>query len=560
MSAGGSEDASLFVLDADTGKTVGAPAPRVQETLVHWLPDSRRLTYNQLADWPAGSADTEQYKDSAAVVQTVGGASQAVFGPTVASTRALGLERLDVAELISVPGSRWLVARTTDTTVPEGKLFVAALADVGKPAALKWRRIGSEADRVVDVALQGDALYVLTQNGAPRRKIVRVDLQRGTLADAVLVAQEPKDGVLEHFQLTPGGLVAALRVGTSVRLRRHAAGDTAGHDVPAPASGAAFLVETPAHDSASLLYGFSGWTEPSQLYQLKGDVSKALAFGLRAVPPGLPEVTVTEVLVPSHDGVRVPMTILHCKGLKLDGSNPVLLNGYGSYGTTASARFSTEDMVWIERGGVVAVTNPRGSGVYGDDWHRAGFKATKPNTWKDGIACAKYLIAQGYGSPKTMAISGTSAGGIFVGRAVTEAPELFAAAIFNVGMLDAVRAEDSANGATNTSEFGTVKGAAEFKALLAMSTYHQVQDGTAYPGVLLVHGMNDPRVDVWNSSKTAARLQAAQAQLPNARPTLLRLDMQAGHGVGSTLNQRQAMTTDMYSFMLWQMGKAKLND
>jgi prolyl oligopeptidase len=217
-------------------------------------------------------------------------------------------------------------------------------------------------------------------------------------------------------------------------------------------------------------------------------------------------------------------------------------------------------MAWIERGGVAAFINPRGSGVHGDEWHRAGFKTTKHNTWKDGIAGAKYLIAKGYGSPKTMGITGGSAGGIFVGRAVTEAPELFAAAIFEVGVLDTVRVEESANGVTNISEFGTVKDPAEFKALLAMSTYHAIKDGTAYPGVMLVHGMNDPRVDVWQSGKAAARLQAAQAGLPDARPTLLRLDAQAGHGMGSTHTQRQALTADTQSFLLWQMGKLGLKD
>jgi prolyl oligopeptidase len=254
------------------------------------------------------------------------------------------------------------------------------------------------------------------------------------------------------------------------------------------------------------------------------------------------------------------MTVLHKKGLALDGRNAVLLNGYGSYGSSISAGYSNEAMAWIERGGVAAYINPRGSGVHGDAWHRAGFKTTKPNTWKDGIAGAKYLIAQGYGSPRTMAISGGSAGGIFAGRAMTEAPELFAAAILNVGVMDTVRVEETANGVTNISEFGSVKDPAEFKALLEMSTYHAVKDGTAYPGVLLVHGMNDPRVDVWQSAKAAARLQAAQAGLPEARPTLLRLDAQAGHGMGSTHTQRQAMTTDTQSFLLWQMGKLGLKD
>ena len=168
------------------------------------------------------------------------------------------------------------------------------------------------------------------------------------------------------------------------------------------------------------------------------------------------DLQVTEVEVPSHDGVKVPMTVLHKKGLALDGSNPVLVHGYASYGHSITAYYSPDNRVWLERGGVLAFTNPRGSGVHGDDWHRAGFKSTKPNTWKDGIACVRWLIEHRYGSPSTMAIIGTSAGGIFVGRAVTEAPELFAAAIFNVGSLDTVRAEESANGATNTGEFGSV--------------------------------------------------------------------------------------------------------
>ncbi|MBL8307403.1 MAG: prolyl oligopeptidase family serine peptidase [Rubrivivax sp.] len=557
LSAGGSEDASLHLLDIASGQPVGAPVPRVHQVQLSWLPDSRALTFNQLRELPAGAHATETYLDTSVMLMPVGGTPKPVFGPTV--TRSLKLERLDVGQILTVPGSRWAVARTTDTTVPEGKLFVLPLADLGKAGA-KWRRIGGPEHKVVSVALQGDLLAVLTQAGAPLRKIVGVDLQRGTLADAKLLVAEPKEAVIEGFALTPTGLVTEVRQGTQRVLRRHARGDTVGTPLPAPAAGTANLASAPAHHTDALAYSFSGWTEPSRLLRLDGDKSVELPIGRRVVPPGLPEVQVTDVLVPSHDGVKVPMTILHRKGLALDGRNPVLLNGYGAYGSTISARFSTEDMAWIERGGVLAFVNPRGSGVYGDAWHRAGFKTTKPNTWKDGIAAAKYLIAQGYGSAKTLGISGTSAGGIFVGRATTEAPELFAAAIYNVGVMDTLRAEESANGITNISEFGSVKDPAEFKALLAMSTYHAIQDGTRYPGVLLMHGMNDPRVEVSESAKAAARLQAAQAGVPDARPALLRVDMQAGHGVGSTVTQRQSQTADMHAFLLWQMGKLGLKD
>jgi prolyl oligopeptidase len=565
MSAGGSENASLYLLDVARGANLGEPVPRVYSTPIHWLPDSRSFTYTQLAPLKPGAPATETYMDARVMWQRLGPSAGygtpatplPVFGPTV--TPQLGLVRLDVAQLITVPGSRWVVARTTDTTVPEGKLFVAPLAQLGRPGA-RWQRIASESDKVVNVALRGDTLFVMTQAGAPRRKIVGVDLRQPLLARARLAAAEPAEGVLEGFTLTPTAVVALQRQGTSVGLRRYAGGDTAGKPLPVPAGGTAALAARPAGDSEALLYSFNSWTEPARWLRLDRGRNAEVSLGRRAVPPGLPEVVVTDLDLPSHDGVMVPMTILHRRGLALDGSNPVLLNGYASYGFTISAGFSVDNMAWIERGGVLAFINPRGSGVNGDDWHRAGFKTTKPNTWKDGIAGARYLIAKGYGSPKTMGITGTSAGGIFVGRAVTEAPELFAAAIFNVGVMDTVRVEETANGVTNISEFGSVKDAAEFKALLEMSTYHAIRDGVRYPGVLLVHGMNDPRVDVWQSGKATARLQAAQAGVPDARPALLRLDLQAGHGVGSTQAQRQAQTADTQSFLLWQMGKTTLRD
>ena len=269
-------------------------------------------------------------------------------------------------------------------------------------------------------------------------------------------------------------------------------------------------------------------------------------------PAGAPELEVSEVTVPSFDGAPVPLAIVHRKGLVLDGSNPTLLIGYGAYGLSMEAQYDLPGLAWIERGGVVALANVRGSGAYGEAWYRAGFKSTKSNTWKDGIACARYLIERKYASPKTLGIWGRSAGGIFVGRAVTSAPELFAAAIFDVGTMDAVRSELSANGVTNISEFGTVKKPDEFRALLEMSTYHQIKDGVAYPAVLLVHGMNDPRVDVWQSGKAAARLQAAST---SGKPVLLRLDEQAGHGGGSTAQQAFSLRADIYSFLLWQFGK-----
>jgi prolyl oligopeptidase len=256
-------------------------------------------------------------------------------------------------------------------------------------------------------------------------------------------------------------------------------------------------------------------------------------------------------MVRSWDGVDVPLSIVYPKDAKLDGGNPVLLNGYGSYGITDDPVYIPRFLAWYELGGVRATCHVRGGGAYGEEWHLAGKLATKPNTWKDFIACGEYLIKEGWTTKTKLAIQGGSAGGILVGRAMTERPDLFAVAVPEVGVLNALRSETSANGVPNIPEFGTVKDEKQFAALQEMDALDHVRDGVAYPATLLMHGINDPRVPVWESFKMAARLQAATS---SGKPVLLRLDYASGHGVGSTKSQRQEQYADIWSFMLWQFG------
>ena len=342
----------------------------------------------------------------------------AVFGPPIAKN--LGLARLVVGRIISSPDSRWMLAPTTDTTLPEGFLFVAKAADLGKPD-VAWKQIAGYADKITDLELARNDLYLMTYINAPRKHVLKLDLREPRLALAKVVAVPPPDSVLEGFSLNRDALVASIRQGTSIGIRHYASGDTQGQTIEVPFAGAAGVHGDPAHAYKNILYSLSGWTQ-------------------------------------------LPRTFL--------------FDGYGAYGFSETAHFSPASMVWLERGGVLAFANVRGSGVYGNDWYQAGFKATKSNTWKDGVACAQYLIKLGYATPKTLAVMGASAGGIFVGRSVTSALELFAAAVFNVGVMDAIRSEESANGITNISEFGSTRNAAEFPALLEMSTYHNIQDNT----------------------------------------------------------------------------------
>jgi prolyl oligopeptidase len=249
--------------------------------------------------------------------------------------------------------------------------------------------------------------------------------------------------------------------------------------------------------------------------------------------------------------VKVPLSIIRRSDLKLDGNNPTLVIGYGAYGMTSSVGYRASNLAWLDRGGVIAFAHVRGGGAYGKEWHLAGQKATKPNTWKDFIACCEYLVNKGYTSPAKLAGEGGSAGGILIGRAITERPDLFGAAVVNVGCTDMLRSETTTNGVPNIQEFGSVATKEGFDALLAMSAYHHIKDDVKYPAVLLTHGVNDPRVEPWMTAKMTAHLQAATT---SGKPVLFRVDYQAGHGIGSTKTQHQEETADTFAFLLWQLG------
>ncbi len=557
VSAAGSEDASLQLMDIASRRPIGHPIPRVREGDLHWAPDSRHLSYTQLRALPNGAPDTETYLDATVYLldrTRPAEPPRALFGPLV--NKDLGLARLDFAEVSFSPDSRWMFARTTDTTVPEGRLFIAPVAAL-KTEAIAWRALSTAADKITDVQLRGDTLYLRSYAGAPRGRVLALSLDDPVLANAKVVVPEPTAGVLESFSLGRDAIYTVVRAGFTKRARRHLTGaDGDGQDVAPGLAGSTFPIGDPAHAYRDVWVTTSSWTEPPRVVAVaRNGRTRDTQLRNNAPPAGTPELEVSEVLVTSHDGAKVPLAILRRKGLPMTGDNPTLLVGYGAYGFSFQASFNPQSVAWLERGGVLALANVRGSGAFGDDWYRAGFKATKPNTWRDGVACARYLIEQRYASPATLGVWGTSAGGIFVGRAVTSAPELFAAAIFDVGEMDTIRSEESANGITNVSEFGSTRIAAEFPALLEMSTYHQIRDDVAYPAVMLIHGMNDARVDVWHSAKAAARLQVATR---SGKPVILRLDSDAGHGIGSTMKQAVSKEADIYSFLLWQFGKTAL--
>jgi prolyl oligopeptidase len=259
---------------------------------------------------------------------------------------------------------------------------------------------------------------------------------------------------------------------------------------------------------------------------------------------------VEEVEVKGHDGVMIPLSIIYKKGIKKDGSNACLLDGYGAYGYSASPYFSVMENSLAVRGVVIAMPHIRGGSEKGEEWYKAGYKTTKPNTWKDFISCAEYLISKGYTSAAKLAGTGTSAGGILISRAITDRPDLFAAAICNVGCANAMRMEFGANGPVNVPEFGTVKDSVECKSLYEMDGMQHVVPGTKYPAVICVAGWNDPRVAPWEPGKLAAALQNASA---SGKPVLLKVNYDNGHFTEDK-DVTYANFADQFSFVLWQCG------
>ncbi len=550
VSPGGSEMGELRVIEVETGKDTGERIDRARFDSGSWLPDGRSFLYNRLQQLPPGAPQTDLYQKSRVFLHVQGTPAdkdRAVFGfdlnPDIRFEPAL-LPFASVAV-----GTPYAVATVNSGVSPNSAFFVAPIASLGE-TPVPWRKVVDLSDEVSSVAVHGDDLYALTYKGTPRYRVVRTSVAKPDLAkaqpvfpagEAVVTGMAPAADAL-YVQTLDGGLG---------RLWRAAWDGGPPKPIPLPLDGTLFLsVADPR--LAGVWFGMASWTKSSTLYAF--DPAQGTVKDTKLQPPSpldFSAIESVEVKVKSHDGTMVPLSIIARRGLKHDGGNPTFLSGYGAYGISIEPFFSGRSLAWLERGGVIAMAHVRGGGEYGEEWHLAGCKATKPNTWKDFIACAEFLVREGYTAPAHLAGEGTSAGGILIGNAIADRPDLFGAAVINVGACNTLRSETSSNGVPNIPEFGTFTTEDGFRGLLAMDSYQKIRDRTAYPAVLVTTGINDPRVPPWMAAKMAARLQAGTT---SGKPVLLRVDYDAGHGMGSTRQQRIEQEADMYAFLLQQIG------
>jgi prolyl oligopeptidase len=299
------------------------------------------------------------------------------------------------------------------------------------------------------------------------------------------------------------------------------------------------------------------WLTPLTTYEYspeKGNPVKSTFLNSETNYPDYNKLyAVKEVEVKSHDGVMVPLSIIYSKNIKMDGNNPTYITGYGGYGFSYEPRFSTRLSVLLEQGVILAIAHVRGGGEKGEKWHEDGMKATKPNTWKDFIACSEYLVDQRYTSPSRLIGNGVSMGGVLIGRAITERPDLFAVAIAEVGMTNTLRSETTANGPNQIPEIGTMKNEEDTKHLIEMDAQSKVKKGEKYPAVIIRVGMNDSRVVPWMPGKFAGVLQNNSA---SGKPTLLYANYDNGHFT-SDFDVVFKEYADIFSFALWQVGHPK---
>ncbi len=551
LSENGSEDSSAHVFEVATGKELSDVVPRVNFATaggsLEWKADSSGFYYTR---YPQGN---ERPPEDANFYQQV--YFHRLGTDTRQDTYVIGKDFPRIAEiqLHASDDGQWLTAAVANG---DGGEFAHYVMD---PSG-RWTQVTHFSDGIVAVKPGPDAaLYLLSRKDAPRGQILRLPLAHLDLADAKVIvpqssgsaADESSRASIEDFAPAPGHLYVTDIAGGPSRIRLF---DLLGHPLPGPplppVSAVYQVVPTRGGDA---IFTVATYLEPSAWYRFDAATGKSVRTALfRTSPIHFDDTEVVREFATSKDGTRVPVNIIRRRGTKLDGTNPTLLEGYGGYGISMKPFFlGAFTRAWLDQGGVYVIANLRGGAEYGEEWHLAGRLTRKQNVFDDFIACAQHMIERKYTSPAHLAIIGGSNGGLLMGAAFTQRPDLFRAVVSYVGIYDMLRVELDPNGAFNVTEFGTVKDPDQFKALYGYSPYHHVKDRTAYPAILFPTGENDHRVNPMQSRKMTARLQAATS---SDHPILLRTSSNAGHGIGTAVDEQIEEEADVLSFLFDQLG------
>jgi prolyl oligopeptidase len=554
FSEGGSEESVLHLLDLETGNQLSETINRTSDSVVSWRNDNQSFFYLRYPKVGPNTPPAKSKYDALTFLHRLGqhpngDGDEAVFGRGVSA-------KLDVPEgqgtyVLLSPDSPYAIAVANHNMDRNPNTFYVVPLDQSHGAETPWQKIAEPEDGVTKVQLHGDRLYFLSEKGASRFQVLAMPWRNPDIAQAEVVVPEGPN-VLDTFEIASDAIYIGERAGASFQLQRTSLDGKQSQTIDLPFAGTIRDLSTDSR-SPGAMFALQGWVKAPREIAYDPKTNAATDTGL--IPASKTESSSAEVrdeYAVSYDGTLIPVSIIAKTGLTHDRSHPTIVIGYGSYGLSLDPSYRPYWQAWTDQGGIIAVAHLRGGGEYGDAWHRAGQKLTKINTILDFIASAQYLIDQHYTQSKFLAANGASAGGIVMGGALTIDPELFCVVLDDVGISDALRSETEPNGPPNVPEFGSISTKEGFHGLYAMSAYAHIRDGTPYPAVMFTTGANDPRVSPWHMLKMAARVQAATS---SGRPVLLRIDYDAGHGMGSSLSQRANQLADEWSFSLWQMGE-----
>ena len=421
--------------------------------------------------------------------------------------------------------------------------------DLREPYALPTELISTFDNEYTFVGNEGSVFYFQTDLAAPRRRLIAIDIQQPDAKNWKEIIPQRAE-TLQGVGFVGGHFVASYLKDAQTQVTIHALDGKQVREVQFPGIGTAAGFGG-KQDETETFYSFSSFATPPTVYRYDMQTGQSSLFRQSKVKFDPADYEVKQVFYTSKDGTRVPMFLSYRKGLKLDGTNPTLLFGYGGFNISQTPRFSITRLQWMEMGGVFAVANLRGGGEYGEDWHQGGTKLRKQNVFDDFIAAGEWLIANKYTTSSKLAIQGGSNGGLLVGACLTQRPELFAACLPAVGVMDMLRFQKFTAGRFWVDDYGSSDNADEFKALLAFSPYHNLKPGVKYPATLVTTADTDDRVVPGHSFKFAARLQAAQA---GDAPTLIRIETRAGHGAGKPTTKIIEEYADQWGFLVKTLG------
>ena len=417
-------------------------------------------------------------------------------------------------------------------------------------ADAKWTTLAEGIDATFSLSDFGDDLFITTNWNAPNMRVLKTSIKNPSLETAKEIVPEHESAVLDGMSIVGGKLVLNYMENAYNKLYTHNLDGVREGEISLPTIGATSRV-IGEPDKPEAYFTFTSFTVPNQVYQTNINTGETKLWAKIDVPVDPSPYKVEQVRYPSKDGTEVTMFVVTKKDVKLDGNTPFILYGYGGFNVSLSPGFRSSIYPWLEMGGGYAVANLRGGGEYGESWHKAGMLDKKQNVFDDFHAAAKYLIENKYTSPKKLAIRGGSNGGLLVGAAMTQEPELYGAVVCAVPLLDMVRYHLHGSGKTWIPEYGSADDAEQFKTLFAYSPYHHITPGVDYPAALFLSADSDDRVDPLHARKMVAALQHAD---PDGEPLLLRIEENAGHGGGDMVKKWVESDVDTYAFLMKQLG------